>query len=105
MGDIPIMIHDSMIHKLIGLSNEGSNPVNVKNVKKLDETNLKLVSDGRNMKINKIEEVNVRLISKIIGYKMNYSSRVNFLPTGFTHTTFIMSVKKDKDNMCEIFRH
>ena len=79
------MTNNNMIHKFIGLCNEGSNIVNIKNVKKLVETNWETKSDGRNMKLDMIKEVDVKLVSKVIGYKMNYSSRLNFVPTGFIH--------------------
>lgn len=74
------MNENDMIHKLTGLSNEGSNLVNIKNVNKLVETNLKIISKGRNMKLDMIKECDVRLVSNIIGYNMNYSSRLNSIP-------------------------
>ena len=85
-----------MIHKVTGLCNEGSNPVNEKNVKKLVETNLKTKSDGRNMRIDLIAETDVRVLSKIIGYKMNHSSRLNFVPAQFIHAAYLMTAKREK---------
>ena len=41
VGDVPVMIDNDMIHRLTGSSNEGRNPINEKNVKKMVETNLK----------------------------------------------------------------
>lgn len=80
VGDVPVVIENEMIHKLTSLRNEGSNPIHTKNVKKVVESNLKIKSDGRNMKVDMIEQVDIRLVRKIIGYKMNYSSRLNSIP-------------------------
>lgn len=88
-----------MIHRLTRLSNEGINLVNEKNVKKMVETNLKTKSNGRNIRINLIKDDDVRIIKKIIGYKMNYSSRINYIPTRFIHATYLMTIKKEKINV------
>lgn len=104
VGEIPIMIKNDMIHKLTIIINEYSNPMNVKNVKRLVETNLKSVSNGRNMKLDKVEEIDVKLINKIIRCKMNYSFRVNSIPIELINTTYIMTTRREKVNMCEILR-
>ena len=52
LGDIPIMIENNMIHMLTCLSNEGINPMNERNVRKLVEMNVKIKSDGRNTRID-----------------------------------------------------
>lgn len=51
------------------------------------------------MRIDLIKEDNVRTISKIIGYKMNHSSRLNFVPTGFIHVAYLMTIEKEHTNM------
>ena len=63
------------------------------------------MSDGKNMKVNMIKEVDVRLVCKIIRYKMNYSSRLNYVPTRFIHATYMMIVEREKFNMRQILRH
>ena len=53
------------------------------------------------MRIDLIIVTDVRVISKFIGYKMNYSSRINYVPVGFIHAAYLMALKKDKVSMCE----
>lgn len=67
------MLDTDIIHKLTVLSNEDSNPINVNNLMKLVESNMKKMFDVRNMKLNMIKETNVRLIRKINGYNMKYN--------------------------------
>lgn len=33
---------------------------------------------------------------KILGYKLNHSSRVNSVPIGFMHATYVMAIEKKK---------
>ena len=49
------MIENDIIHRLTILSKEGRNPINEKNVKKMEKTKLKTKSDGRNMRIDLIK--------------------------------------------------
>ena len=50
LGDTQTIIENDLIHKVIGLSNEGCNPINEKNVRKKLEINLHTRFEGRNMK-------------------------------------------------------
>ena len=95
------MIDNDMIHRLTWLLNGGINTVNKKNANKLVETNLKNKSNGRNMRLDMINETSVILIRKIIGYKMNYNPRLNSMLAIFIHATYLMTIKKEKVNMCE----
>ena len=88
VGHIPVMIDNDMIHKLTSLSNEGSNPNNEKSIKKLVETNIELVSYGRNMKLDQVKKIDVRIIRKIIGYKINYR--------GLIRAYYMMTIGKRK---------
>ena len=54
MEDSIICIDNDLIHKVVGLRNEGSNLVNIKNVGKLVEKNLNTYFDVRKMKVNTI---------------------------------------------------
>ena len=80
VGDVPIVIDNDLIHKVIGLSNEGCNPMNVMNVRKIIEINLYTKFDERNMKVDMILDKGVKVLRKIIGYKLNHSSRVKSMP-------------------------
>ena len=60
MGDSIICIDNDLIHKVTGLSNQGSNPKNIKSVHKLVAKNLNTYLDGRNMKVNSIQDDGVR---------------------------------------------
>ena len=51
-----------------------------------------------------IKKIDIRIISKTIGYKLNYSSRVNFVPSGFINVAYLMVSKKEKFNLCEIMK-
>lgn len=104
VGDVPIVIINESIHKVIGLRNEGCDTVNDGNVRKTVETNLQTKFDGRNMKVDMIQDKGVKVLRKIMGYKLNHSSRVNSMPIGFMHATYIMAVEKKKVNMCETIR-
>ena len=55
VGDFLAMIENDMIHRLTSLCNEGRNPINEKNVKKMVEINVKTKLDGRNMRIDLIK--------------------------------------------------
>ena len=44
----------------------------------------------------------MRILRKIIGFKLNHNSRVNFMPSGFLDTNYLMAIEKKKVNMCEI---
>ena len=69
---------------------------------KLVEANLNTYFDGRNMKVNSIHGV-VRLIYKILGYKYNHGSRIDSIPVGFLHATYLV-VRGEEVNMCDIVR-
>ena len=49
-----VAIDNDLFHKVTGLSNEGYNLVNEKNVRKMVETNLNTRFDGRNMKVDTV---------------------------------------------------
>ena len=55
VGDTLVQIDNEIIHKVIGLFNEGCNPMNEKNVKKFFEENMKIKSDGS---ISRIWQIN-----------------------------------------------
>ena len=103
LGDSIICIDNDLIHKVIGLSNQGSNPVNIKNVHKLVEENLNTYFDGRNMKVNLIQDDGVRLICKILGYKYNHGPIIDSIPTGFLHAGYLV-VRGEEVNMCDIVK-
>ena len=102
LGESLICIDNDLIHKVIGLSNEGCNPVNIKNVCRIVETNLNTRFDGRNMKVNTIQDGGVRLLSKILGYKFNHGSRIDSVLARFLHASYVMPVKGEKVNLCDI---
>ena len=54
LGDSVVCIDDDLIHKVIGLPNKGSNPINTRHGCKLVEKNLNTYFDGRNMKVSTI---------------------------------------------------
>lgn len=56
LGDSIICIDNDLIHKVTSLNNGGCNLVNIKNVRKIVETNLNTYFDGRNMKVNSIQD-------------------------------------------------
>ena len=80
LGDSIFSIDNDLIHKIIGLSNRGSNLVNIRNVCKIFEANINTYFDRRNKKFNSIQDDGVRLISKILGYKFNHESRIDLVP-------------------------
>ena len=103
MGDYIISIDNDLIHKVIGLGNQGNNLVNIRYVHKLVETNLNTYFDGRNMKVNLIQDDGVGLICNILGYKYNHGSRIDSIPAGFLHATYLV-VKGEEVNTCDIVR-
>ena len=54
LGDSVVCIDNDLIHKVTGLHNKGSNPVNTRHARKIVEANLNTYFDGRNMKVNSI---------------------------------------------------
>ena len=90
VGDIPIIIDNDLIHKVIGLRNEVCNLVRDINAKKVVETNMKTKFDGNNMKVDLIKDTGVRALRKIIGYEVNHSLRVKFVPIGILNATYVM---------------
>ena len=56
LGDLVVCIDNDLIHKVINLSNKGSNPVNTRNACKIIEANLNTYFNGRNMKVNSIKD-------------------------------------------------
>ena len=95
LGDSIICIDNDLIHKVTGLSNKGSNPMNIKNVREIVETNLNTHFDGK--------DDGVRLISKILGYKFNHGSRIDIVPIGFLHAAYL-AVRGEDVNLCDIIR-
>ena len=87
LGNSIICIDNDLIHKVAGLSNKGSNLVNIKNVHKIVEENINTYFHGRNMKFNTIQDDGVRLICKILRYNYNHGSRIDSIHVGFLHTT------------------
>ena len=69
LGDAQVEIGNGLIYKVTRLTNEGCNPVNNNNLRKMVETNIKTTFDGRNMKVEPIQEKGVKLLSNILGYK------------------------------------
>ena len=103
LGDYIICIDNDLIHKVIGLRNEGSNLVNIKNVRKLVEANINTYFDGRSMKLNSIQDDGVKLICKILGYKYIHGSRIDSISIGFLHASYL-AVRGEEVNMCDIVR-
>ena len=101
LGDSIICIDNDLIHKVIGLSNKGSNLVNTRNPRKIVEENLNMHFDGRNMKVNSIQDDGVRLIRKILGYKFNHGSIIDSIPIGFIHIAYL-AFNKEEVNLCDI---
>ena len=62
-----VIIDNNLIHKVLGISNEGCNPINEKNIREMVETNLNTRFYGRNMKVDTIQDKGVKLLSKILG--------------------------------------
>ena len=54
LGEEKVMIDNDLIHQVTRLSNKGCNPINIKNMHKMVETNLNTRFDDRNMKVNSI---------------------------------------------------
>ena len=103
LGDSIICIDNDLIHKVTSLRSQGSNPVNIKNVRKLVEANLNTYFDGRNMKVNSIQDDGVRLICKILGFKDNHGSRIESILVRFLHVAYL-AVRGEEVNMCDIVR-
>ena len=95
LGDSIISIDNDLIHKVTGLSNQGSNLVNTRNVHKLVEMNLNMHFDGRNMKVNSIQDDGIRMVRKILGHKFNHGLRIDLVPTGFLHAIYLTRRGKD----------
>ena len=104
LADVKIVINNDLIHKVAWFINNGFNLINEKSVKKIVKKNLKTKLDGRNMKVDPIQDKGVKLLTKILGYKLNHGSRVNLVPIGFIHTTYVMVVERRKVNLCDIVR-
>ena len=105
LGDSLICtIDNDLIHKVTSLSNEGCNPLNIKNVCRIVEMNLNTIFDGKNMKINTIQDDGVRLLNKILGYKFNHGSRIDSVLTRFLRASYLMVVKGKKFNLCDIIQ-
>lgn len=104
IGGVPILIDNDLIHKVIGLRNEGCNPINDRNVRNIVEINLMTKFDGKNMRFDPIQDNGVRVLRKIARYKLNHSYRVNSVLVGFLHVVYVMVVEKNKVSMCEIIR-
>ena len=98
------MIDNDLIHRVTILSNEGCNPINIKNVRKTVEANLFIRFDGKNMKVNTIQDNGVRLLSKILGYKFKYGSRIDSIIAACLHVAYAMAIQRKKVNLCEIIR-
>ena len=70
---------------------------------KLVEENLNMYFNERNMKVNSIQDDGVRLICNILGYKYNHGSRIDSIPIGFLHATYLV-VRVEEANMCDIVK-
>ena len=46
----------------------------------------------------------MRLISKILGYKFNHGSRIDLVPIGILHAAYVMAVKGENVNLCDIIQ-
>lgn len=66
------------------------------------ETNFNMRFDGRNMKVNNIQDDGVRNLRKILGYKFNHGSRIDLVLVGFLHVAYVMAIKGEKVNLCDI---
>lgn len=102
--DVPIIIENDLIHKVIGMISEGYNSMNDRNMRNIFKTNLYTRFDGRNMKVDMIYDIGVKVLIKMLGYKLNHSSRVNLVLVGFMHVAYVMVIEIRKVNMCEIVR-
>lgn len=103
LGDSIICIDNDLIHKVTGLSNNGYNPMNIKNMHKLVETNLNTYFDGRKLKVNTIQDDGVRLICNILGHKYNHGSKIDSIPTRLLHAT-CLAVRGEEVKMCDIIQ-
>ena len=102
--DLQVCISNDLIHRVTSLSNEGCNTINIKNVRKMVETNLNTRFDGRNMKVNTIRDEGVILLSKILGYKFNHGSRVESVLARFIHVAYVMEIKGEKVSLYDIIQ-
>ena len=55
-------------------------------------------------KYNTIKDDGVRLLSKILGYKFNHGSRLAQFPARFLHAAYVMVMKGEKVNLCDIIQ-
>ena len=102
LGDSQVLTDNDLIHEVTSLRNEDCNPMNIKNLRKMVEKNLNIRFNGRNMKVNTIQDEGVRLLNKILGYKFSHGSRLDSIPTGLLHTTYVIVMKGEKVNLCKI---
>ena len=51
-----VAIYNDLIHKVIGLSNEGCNPINERNEREMANAYLFTRFDGRNMKVDATQD-------------------------------------------------
>lgn len=56
LADEKVVIENDLIHKVKGLSNEGYNPINEKNFRKMVERNLNTKFDGRHVKVDSTQD-------------------------------------------------
>lgn len=104
IGDNVIDISEDLIHEVTRLCNQGSIPLNEKNVKKFVIENTKSTYNGREIVISQIKKDDVRFVKKIIATKLCSSSRDDGLVARFVHVTYKVCVEKVQVNSCEILR-
>lgn len=92
-GNKVVDISTKLIHEVIGLSNQGSSPLNEKNVKNVIE-NTKSTNNDICIVITQIKQDDVRFLSKIISTKFYSNSREDDLIARFMHTTYKLCVEK-----------
>ena len=102
--DNVVEISANLIHEVTALCNEGSIPVNEKNVKKLVLDNTKSFYNGRGIVISKIKLDDVKFLSGIIAARMCYSSKEDDMAAGFIQVAYKICVDREKVNLCEILR-
>ena len=104
LGNNVVEIYTNFIHEVTRLCNEGSIPVNEKNVKKLVSNNTKILYKGKGMVINKVRQHDGIFISRIISTRICYGSREDDMAFGFIQEAYKICVDKEKVNLCEILR-
>lgn len=95
IGDNVIDISAKLIHEVTRLCNQGSIPLNEKNVKKIMIENTKSTYNGRGIIISQIKKDDVtfvRFVSKMISTKLYSSSSDDELAARFVHASYKLCV-------------